>query len=182
MKNKKAAMEMSVGTIVTIVLLMSVLVLGLILIRTIFKSAVENIEGMGKAVNEEVNKLFAQDKDKKVVVFPSTRKVSVKKGEETDGFAFSIRNLNQEETEFDYKVIAKEISCDADLSEAEDMVFPSIGTKLVGAGEIMQDAEIITFNVPEGFPPCKIVYDLEISDGGGVYGSPTQIIVSIQAK
>ena len=35
---------MSVGTIVTIVLLMTVLVLGLVLIRTIFKGAVENID------------------------------------------------------------------------------------------------------------------------------------------
>jgi len=36
MKSKRAAMEMSVGTIVTIVLLMTVLILGLVLVRSIF--------------------------------------------------------------------------------------------------------------------------------------------------
>ena len=47
MKNhKRAAMEMSVGTIVTIVLLMTVLIMGLVLTRTIFKSSVENINGI----------------------------------------------------------------------------------------------------------------------------------------
>ena len=40
MKNKKAAMEMSVGNIVTIVLLMTVLVLGIILVQRIFTSGV----------------------------------------------------------------------------------------------------------------------------------------------
>ena len=38
MKSKRGAMEMSVGTIVTIVLLMSVLVLGIFLVQKIFKT------------------------------------------------------------------------------------------------------------------------------------------------
>jgi len=43
-KNRRAAMEMSVGTIVTIVLLMTVLILGLVLVRTIFSSAKYNVD------------------------------------------------------------------------------------------------------------------------------------------
>ena len=57
MKNKKAAMEMSVGTIVTIVLLMTVLILGLVMIRTIFKGSIENINSVDQSVKNEINKI-----------------------------------------------------------------------------------------------------------------------------
>ena len=43
--NKKAAMEMSVGTIVTIVLLMSVLVLGIFMIQKIFSGSTKKKSG-----------------------------------------------------------------------------------------------------------------------------------------
>ena len=56
---KQAAMEMSVGTIVTIVLLMTVLVLGLVLVRTIFTGAIKNIDNVDKAVENQISKLFA---------------------------------------------------------------------------------------------------------------------------
>ena len=49
-------MQMSVGTIVTIVLLMTVLILGLVLVRTIFGGAVENIDNIDQAVKNEINK------------------------------------------------------------------------------------------------------------------------------
>ncbi|MEK6953289.1 MAG: hypothetical protein AABX29_09845, partial [Nanoarchaeota archaeon] len=47
-KNKKAALELSIGTIVILVLAMSMLILGLILIRTIFTGAKYNVETMNK--------------------------------------------------------------------------------------------------------------------------------------
>jgi len=55
-KNNKAAMEMSVGTIVTIVLLTAVLILGLVLIRTIFQSSTESIESIDTAIKAEIDK------------------------------------------------------------------------------------------------------------------------------
>ena len=49
-------MQMSVGTIVTIVLLMTVLILGLVLTRTIFTSSIENINSIDDSIKEEINK------------------------------------------------------------------------------------------------------------------------------
>ena len=54
-KNKKAAMEMSVGTIVTIVLLMSVLILGIFLVQNIFKSAKGAVDLTDKQLKNEIN-------------------------------------------------------------------------------------------------------------------------------
>ena len=76
---KKAAVEMSVGTIVTIVLLMTTLILGLVLVRTIFSGAIENINSIDQSVKNEINKLFAEDNARKVVVYPPSRLIIIKK-------------------------------------------------------------------------------------------------------
>jgi len=44
MKTKKGAMEMSIGTIVTIVLLMSILILGIVLVKNIFEKSSYEVE------------------------------------------------------------------------------------------------------------------------------------------
>ena len=132
---KKAAMEMSVGTIVTIVLLMTVLVMGLILVRTIFRTATENIDGIDQAVKGEINKLFTEDSSRKIIVYPPTRLIKIKKGSDNLGFGFSIRNVDEDIARFTYSISAMEASCNMKLSEAEDLI--ALGKK----GEITLAAD-----------------------------------------
>ncbi len=61
-KNKRAAMEMSVGTIVTIVLLMSVLILGLVFIRKIMCSGISLTEDIDEKIRGQLINLFGTDK------------------------------------------------------------------------------------------------------------------------
>jgi len=58
---KKAAMEMSIGTIVTIALLMVVLVMGMYLIRTIMCSGIILTEDISESVTNEVKGLFGAE-------------------------------------------------------------------------------------------------------------------------
>src|SRR3989344_1360311 len=102
---KKAQMQMSVGTIVTIVLLMTVLVLGLVLTRTIFRSSTESIDQIDQAIQNEISKLFAEE-GKKIVVYPTSRQISIKKDDDPRGFAFSIKNIGTEDMEFSYTIKA----------------------------------------------------------------------------
>src|SRR3990167_4325944 len=53
--NKKAALELSIGTIVILVLAMSMLILGLVLVRTIFTGAKYNVETMNDKVRDQIN-------------------------------------------------------------------------------------------------------------------------------
>ena len=62
MKNKSGAMEMSVGTIVTIVLLVSVLVLGVVLITQILASAKGAVDLTDQQLKGELEKLFSEEK------------------------------------------------------------------------------------------------------------------------
>jgi hypothetical protein len=63
MKNKKkrAAMEMSVGTLVTIVLLLSVLILGLFLTRKIMCAGITITDEIDTRVKNEIKSLFGSD-------------------------------------------------------------------------------------------------------------------------
>jgi len=186
---KKAAMEMSVGTIVTIVLLMTVLILGLFLVRTIFRGAVENIDGIDQAVKNEITKLFSEDSSRKIVIYPPTRKISIKKGEEGKGFGLSIRNVLGEDAKFSYEISAQEIKkgCDMRLSEAEDLI--GLGREgrniQLGAGNKMADPILVSFDIPETAPPCQIKYSLTVfegSKGGPVYGSSVDVILTIKPE
>ena len=58
MKTKKAAMEMSMGTIVTIVLLMSVLILGLVFVRNIMCSGIVLTDKITENTENEIRGLF----------------------------------------------------------------------------------------------------------------------------
>jgi hypothetical protein len=185
MKNKKAAMEMSVGTIVTIVLLMTVLILGLVLVRSIFSGAIENIDGIDQAVKSEINKLFAEDDSRKIVVYPSSRKIIIKKGTDNLGFGFAIRNVLQQEEKFSYNVVAVESNCDMRLTEAEDLIALGKERKNINlpAGSIMDSPIFVRFSIPDTAPPCNIRYEVQLFNQGQTsYAPPVDVDLEIKSS
>jgi len=187
-KSKKAAMELTMGTMVTIVLLTVVLILGGYFITKIFSSSTENIDSIDQAVKNEINKLFSSDTSKKIVIYPATRTIKIKKGEEGLGFGFSIRNINEEEEKFSYDISAVEASCSIRLSEADNLI--SLGKErtnmILSAGSIMDDPIFVRFRIPESTPPCQIRYQITLYEGrsksGPVYGTPIDIDLHIESK
>jgi hypothetical protein len=59
--NKKGAIEMSMTTVVVIVLAMSMLILGLVLVRSIFKGATESVNILNDKVRGEISNLFTEE-------------------------------------------------------------------------------------------------------------------------
>ena len=57
-KNKKAAMEMTMGTIVTIVLLVSVMILGLVFVRNIMCAGIILTDDITTGTTNEIKNLF----------------------------------------------------------------------------------------------------------------------------
>src|SRR3989344_8585718 len=87
---RKGAVELSVGTIVVLVIGMTMLILGIVLVRTIFEGATSSVERIDEGVKGEINKLFSES-DRKVVVKLPNNEAKIKKGESV-GIAFAIRN------------------------------------------------------------------------------------------
>lgn len=161
---------MSVGTMVTIVLLMVVLVLGIFFIQKIFKSGTNAIDSIDSQVQSEIEKLFAKE-DTKVGFYPTSRDVSLKKGDDPRGFAFSVKNNDVEEREFSFTTTATDASkCGSgfDEEDATDMLLGGSGTFGIGPGD-RSESRIVKFIVPESTPPCTIEYELDIQKEGTTY-------------
>jgi len=98
--NKKAGFEMSITTLVVIVIAVVMLILGLVFVRQIFGSATESISMIDDQVKNELMNLFGEGGGKEMVVKLGTQQTAkVRQG--TDGFGFvfgiapeDITNLN----------------------------------------------------------------------------------------
>ncbi len=169
-KNKRAAIEMSMTTIVTIVLVVVTLVLALVLIRTIFTTSTGAVEQIDSAIQDQINKLFTSE-GKNIAVYPASQSITVKKGDVPKGFAFSIKNPGTEVASFSYTVTADNpasiTSCGSTFSKekAEAYILGGTGTFSLGASAQLDLPKLVKFNVPETSPACTIVYNLQISGG-----------------
>lgn len=106
-KNRKAALELSIGTVVIIVLAMSMLILGIVLINKIFGTATGAINGIDQGVKKQINQLFSENDDRKVILYPDAGIIQLKQGSRDQGFAIAIRNNDPGSSkQYSYKVIA----------------------------------------------------------------------------
>lgn len=163
-KNKRAAMEMSVGTIVTIVLLMSALVLGLVLTRTVFRGSTESVDSLNSGVQKEINNLFGEENKNLVISLGSQKTASVKQGTQNFGIpmGFSPDDPNAwgNNKEGCYYIIEanEEGNYCVNMQGGWDDPKRDIttGTNRVTFDEY-QDGNgyaLIKINIPEEIPPC----------------------------
>ena len=163
---------MSVGTIVTIVLLMSVLVLGIILIKNIFEGSINIVDMTNEQLENEVNQLFSEDEE--VVIYPSSREVTIEQ-EETSGFGIGIQNLltgvSGEKT-FSYEVVVADVGqCGVDEGEIDDWI-------TVGKSEedipitVGDDAtQKVILEIPKGAPLCTFKLRINVYAEGEAYAT-----------
>ncbi|MEK6800581.1 MAG: hypothetical protein AABY10_00470 [Nanoarchaeota archaeon] len=171
-KNKKAAIELSIGTVVIIVLAMSMLILGLVLVRNIFSGSIENVKEIDSGVKNKIKELF-QDEREKSVIYLSGRTVEVKQGAEY-GVAFGIRNTKEgevESTKFTYETSLADSdaeikkACGVNKVTAESWVKFGTGDITVKPGpEIGFPPVPILVKVPDGSPLCTTRFKIIIKD------------------
>ena len=168
LQNKKGAMEMSVGTIVTVVLLMTVLVLGLVLVKSIFSSSTNAVSQIDDAVQASISDLFSEE-GKKLAIYPNNRQVKLKKDDDPRGFAFSVKNVDTEPRDFTYTIGADpnfqfSQKCGSSMTKqkADSWLLTTSGSFSLGPGNPMDMPELVLFEIPDTAPPCTIPYKLNI--------------------
>jgi len=178
MKNKKAAMEMSVGTIVTIVLLMSVLVLGIVLIKNIFGGGMKVVDMTNEQLENEINKLFGEDQ--KLVIYPNSRKVTIKQ-DESDGFGIGIKNLLKGTSgtkTFSYDIIVGDVgNCGVDESEIESWIIVGKSESNIPIPINGDSVQKVILEIPEGSPLCTFKLRVNVDTEGTSYDTDSVIIV-----
>ncbi len=182
--NKKAAMEMSIGTIVTIVLLMSVMVLGLVLITNIFSTSENSVSSINDQVTTQINNIFNTDENARIAVAPSNNQVTLKQGSTNKGFAFAVNNKYTESSKFIYTIAVDTLydlsqKCGSlTIREANSWVLNTKGTLETPSSSI-STKELVLLEVPATAPKCTIPYTITVNKDGELYES-TKVWVTIE--
>ncbi len=172
LKKKQGAMEMSMGTMVTIVLLMAVLVLGIFFVQKIFKSGTGAIDAIDAEVQSQIQKLFAEE-GREVAIYPTSRRIELGQGDSGGGFAFSIRNIGDQATyEFETRAIDSGDCSGVSEEDATSWIIGGKGTVEDLASGAILDTRLVTFNIPETAPLCIIEYELVIKRDGATRTAP----------
>lgn len=187
LQNKKAAMEMSVGTIVTIVLLMSVLVLGLVLITNIFSGATSSVKTIDDKVKSEINNIF-KNEGATLAFSPSDRKIKITQGTQGEGFAFAVNNKKTEQVTFTYEIkvdplydLTAQCGPTMTIRESESWLLSKTGTiPLARSSSNKDNPELVLFNIPQTAPTCTIPYTINVFETGKVLYASSKVYVTIQ--
>lgn len=169
MKNKYAAMELTMGTFVTVVLSISLLILAFMLMKTIIKSAKSGVDLTDKQMKDQINNLFSADSSKRISIAPATKILDVKEGSlDPVAFGFSIRNLiegNSGAESFSYNVSYDDSASHCSLSKEQAMKFITLGfagkdIKVLQGGS--SKLSKIFIKIPVGAPLCLIRYHIDV--------------------
>jgi len=172
LRNKKGALEMSIGTVVVIVLGMTMLILGLVLVRNIFAGATHNVDIINDKVRGEISKLFSEEDNTRVVFFLPNNEAKIKKGE-SFGVAFGIKNNVAGESQagqFEYKVKTGsiEFGCSLTKEQAESyIILGREGEFSLSPGQTF--SRILKIRAPDTAPLCEIIYDFEVKKDNEPY-------------
>lgn len=168
MVNKKAAMELSMSTIVILVLAMSMLILGLVLIKAIFGGAKSNVDQMNQKVADEIAALFTEEQ--KIAVNLANNIAKIKQGDEL-GVGFVVKNQMRgasEEVKFRYEVEYDSGNCK--LKEKEAMAWIALGNEgSIPLAPGQAKGWTIRFEIPETAPLCMARYNIKVYAGSEFY-------------
>lgn len=183
--SKRAAMEMTMGTMVTIVLLVTVLILGLVFVRTIFTSAKGAIDLTDQQLRNELSKLFGEES--MISIYPGNRLVEIKQ-EDLDGVGIGIKNLLSGvagTSTFSYQVVVSDPDLERKCGISEESVINWIVT---GRSEIdipipsgAFSSQKVLFQIPSGSPLCTIRFRVNVDVDGTAYATDF-FDMSIKAK
>jgi len=173
LKKKEGAFELSVGTIVILVIAMSMLILGLVLVRTIFTGSTESVDALNDKVKNEITSLFAQEDKNVIVMLGSGNTLNIKPGEPIGvgiGARFPDGSEITSRSDLTYSLSEGAGNC-ADT----ERFFITEFKKSTSFDEFDQSSlfSIIQVRVPEGTAVCnqKILIDVSDSNGEIIGGS-----------
>ncbi len=170
--HRKAAFEMSVATIVTIVLSVTLLVLGVVFVKSIFTSAKSVVDLTDEQLRDEVNKLFSEEHA--LVIYPGTKYIEIKQ-DSVEAIGFGIKNLQQGaagENTFSYQVSASDVeNCGISEETAESWIVVGKAEDDIGIPIGGYVARKIRFQIPLGSPLCIARFKIEVETDGSIYGS-----------
>ncbi len=171
-KNKKAAIELSIGTVVIIVLAMTMLILGIILIRNIFQTTTSAVTEIDQGVKNQINQLFSENQDKVLILYPDSGIIKLEQGSQDAGFVVAIRNTdNLNQKTFSYLVEPDSAgSCGTHPIQASGgsarIIVGGDGSGItLPPGRAMENPSHVRLGISETAPTCTFRLKVTVREG-----------------
>ena len=164
--NKKGAIELSMTTVVVIVLAMSMLILGLVLIRSIFTGATQNVVSINENVKAQIDKLFTSE-DQETVLYLANSMAQISQGQSW-GIGFALRNTGGSDKSYIYSVGANApTNCGTTYSTKEAAAKWIVAGSSGSSGTLTSGKTfygVIRMQIPKDAPiGCIVRYDITSS-------------------
>ena len=169
-KNRKAALEMSVGTIVVIVLAVSMLILGIVLVRSIMCSAIGLTGQVNEKVESELNRLFSDQGGEVQCIGAGGEPVKILPGQ-TNILYCTIKAPETAEYSFTVASIASD-STSLTSEGLQGWLIGDIFTRAIPPGD-NEPKKVVRIRIPENAPEALIYLDLDISKNGELISTKT---------
>jgi len=169
-------MELTMGTMVTIILLVMALILGIFLVQRIFTGAQYNINILDEKVRGEINKLFTEES--RLVIYLANNIAEVEQGEDF-GVAFGFKNLETGTVQtgsFTYDVIVSnptevQDKCGIDASVMEKWMTGKSETQGIPVAPGQVGYGLVRFEVPTTAPLCITRFRINVNKDGAAYST-----------
>ncbi|MGV8142820.1 MAG: hypothetical protein ACP5NS_04275 [Candidatus Pacearchaeota archaeon] len=172
--NRKAALELSIGTIVVIVIGMSMLILGLVLVRTIFSGSTKSVNDLNEQVQSEILDLFDDNSGNLVVQLGSADTAKVKPGDRFN-VAIGAQHPDGDSVTRDTLLYRVELADDSDdncvrklgRQRTEDLFVTRVNTwNEFGKYSGSNSFALVEIDVPKGTERCtqKVNVDMRLKD------------------
>jgi hypothetical protein len=178
-KNKKAALELSIGTIVILVIGMSMLILGLVLVRTIFKSATGSVNILDDRVKGEITNLFADENQKIIVKLGGDLTAKIAADTKNFGIAFGARTLDGntvDTTTFRYKLTLDDKAQENCVKAMGETAVSRLISQELDTFQTFDTAEgdtafaLVQISIPDGTELCSQKVFVDVKDGDKTVG------------
>jgi len=172
MTNKKAALEMSIGTIVIIVIAVTMLILGIVFVRSIMCTGIVWTEELNEGVMDQIRSLFNED-DYGVKCMGEEYK-EIKLG---SGGTRRIGCVIRTDENIDYSLVVKDIEVLKGASEAtvEKWIIDQNYEGDVTSGGKGDSAVVLVMDLPRDAPATKLKITIEEMKGGDPATKDTHI-------
>ena len=168
MQSKKAAFEMSITTLVIIVIAVVMLILGLVFVRQIFGTATQSVSTIDEQVKSQLKTMFGQEQSYVVVYNAET---SIKPGTESFRIPLAARTRTGKtvsEDQLQYKISVVGGDCQ---NPETWVIYPEINTwQNFESFEFDTGYIDLILNVPPGTPLCTAIMKFAIKDKDSTTG------------
>lgn len=167
-QNKKAAIELSIGTIIIIVLGVSMLILGMILVRSIMCSAIGLTGDVNTKVTDELNKYFGESQAEVACVGEGTEAIKMPTGKDNIVYC-AIHTTEQAKYEITMTKISTSIPS-LTQAQLDKWVTTNSWSGEVAPGDSSLK-KVVRIKVPSDAPEGDVIVSISITKDGTLIGN-----------